>query len=93
MLATLCNLAHTLYHYEVIENLSSPSTTPCLEEIDCKHKKRLSNIREHHFCISSEFSKNLQSELQLIVDRLADTTEVEKNAVREYIDYLKDAPL
>ena len=89
---TLRNLVHTLYHYEVIAALSESSEV-LVDVAKANHSARLRRISLLGPRAEVEFSKKLQVELLTRVEKIPDVTAVEKEAVREYIEYLEDTPL
>ena len=84
------NLIHTLYHYEIINAMSkkdeeSEEFVDTLVDAAKKlHSERIASL--YAMGDITPFAKSLQEELLRLVEDIPDATDVEKNAVREYVD-------
>jgi len=91
MESALRNLSHSLYHYDVIKSLSLPLADDLIEQAKLNHKARLRRIHCHNELSYRSFSHSMQCELLSAVESI-DASDVEKNAVQEYIEYINNTP-
>jgi ribosomal protein L17 len=84
------NLIHTLYHYEIIKALSKKEeeSEEFVDALVAAAKKTHSERIVSLYAATdiAPFAKHLQDELLRTVEDIPDATDVEKNAVREYVD-------
>lgn len=92
MESALRNLSHSLYHYDVIKSLSLPLSDGLIEQAKLNHKARLRRIHCHDELSYRAFSQSMQSDLVSVVESIG-ASDVEKNALQEYLEYINNTPL